>query len=210
MDEIQETLDLFNYYFGEVLPATGSVATNVQLDNAATDAKPDIKTAWNDILFGTTSMPLQPQLPSSMFPMTPAVTPEEVGLQNPFVSEPIKAGVGFPKHAYPRFANAPVALQPTHRRQTGAKRPRYPCNLCSREFTKHALTVHMRVHTGERPYKCDYPGCSKRFSVLSNQRRHSRIHLNPVVPRGDCSQFKVLDESTGNILEYHYHSDPIH
>lgn len=26
------------------------------------------------------------------------------------------------------------------------------------------MTMHKRVHTGERPLMCDFPGCGKRFS----------------------------------------------
>lgn len=28
-------------------------------------------------------------------------------------------------------------------------------------------------------YKCSYPSCGRRFSVMSNMRRHSRVHAHP-------------------------------
>lgn len=34
----------------------------------------------------------------------------------------------------------------------------------------------MRTHTLERPYKCDYPGCDKAFSVAGSLTIHKRIH----------------------------------
>ncbi|KAJ1833089.1 hypothetical protein LPJ63_003022 [Coemansia sp. RSA 2711] len=37
----------------------------------------------------------------------------------------------------------------------------------------------MYTHTGEKPHECTFPGCNKRFSVLSNLRRHTRLHLDP-------------------------------
>ncbi|KAJ2662959.1 hypothetical protein IW148_002681 [Coemansia sp. RSA 1199] len=61
-----------------------------------------------------------------------------------------------------------------------SKKMRYQCDQCLKYFTRpSSLTTHMYTHTGEKPHECTFPGCSKRFSVLSNLRRHTRLHLDP-------------------------------
>ena len=37
----------------------------------------------------------------------------------------------------------------------------------------------MRIHSGEKPYACIYPGCFKRFSQSSNLSAHEKTHQIP-------------------------------
>ncbi|OAD79778.1 C2H2-type zinc finger transcription factor [Phycomyces blakesleeanus NRRL 1555(-)] len=58
---------------------------------------------------------------------------------------------------------------------------RYKCSLCIKRFTRpSSLATHMHSHTGEKPYKCSVDGCGRRFSVVSNLRRHAKIHFGNV------------------------------
>ncbi|XP_046682901.1 protein suppressor of hairy wing-like isoform X2 [Homalodisca vitripennis] len=51
------------------------------------------------------------------------------------------------------------------------------CKFCCRVFPREkSLQAHLRTHTGERPYTCDYPGCSKAFTQSGQLKTHQRLH----------------------------------
>ncbi|PVU87174.1 hypothetical protein BB559_006165 [Furculomyces boomerangus] len=60
------------------------------------------------------------------------------------------------------------------------RKRKYECKYCKKRFSRpSSLKTHIYIHTGEKPYACEYPGCRKSFSVLSNLKRHAKVHMNP-------------------------------
>jgi len=54
---------------------------------------------------------------------------------------------------------------------------KHKCKICDKRFTRpSSLQTHMYSHTGEKPFACEVPGCGRQFSVVSNLRRHKKVH----------------------------------
>ncbi|KAK9768465.1 hypothetical protein K7432_000876 [Basidiobolus ranarum] len=72
----------------------------------------------------------------------------------------------------------PLAVGPSKPMPTTIRKP-YQCTFCGKRFARpSSLKTHTYSHTGEKPFVCLEEGCHSQFSVLSNLRRHAKLHAS--------------------------------
>lgn len=64
------------------------------------------------------------------------------------------------------------------------------------------LVKHTRTHTGEKPFRCTYPGCIEAFAVASARVSHSRVHTGETPYACDFSGCDYASATSGALATH--------
>ncbi|XP_045183059.2 uncharacterized protein LOC123541564 [Mercenaria mercenaria] len=122
------------------------------------------------------SLPVNPQYPGQLEHYAPSHYPGQPGV--PFDPTMYSAHLANLAHYQNRTREEMEGqyLQTAESGQEPAKdKQMFECQTCGKKLTSTgALQTHMRVHTGEKPYRCEI--CNRAFSFKSNCTRHMLTH----------------------------------
>ncbi|XP_054439769.1 sal-like protein 3 [Pteronotus mesoamericanus] len=121
--------------------------------------------------------PLLSAAPSLPNPLLPQTSASSVIFPNPLVSIAATANALDPLSALMKHRKGKPPNVSVFEPKASAEDPffKHKCRFCAKVFgSDSALQIHLRSHTGERPFKCNI--CGNRFSTKGNLKVHFQRH----------------------------------
>ncbi|ETE67890.1 Sal-like protein 3, partial [Ophiophagus hannah] len=182
-------------------PTSGASTPNMSSNGSSVPNETSTPSSSNAITSSLTPVSVSNITSSSSQPPNPS-TPPSVGpgnllastssLPNPLLPQTSSSSVIFPNPLVSIAATAnaldPLSALMKHRKgkppnvsvfepKTSSEDPffKHKCRFCAKVFgSDSALQIHLRSHTGERPFKCNI--CGNRFSTKGNLKVHFQRH----------------------------------
>ncbi|XP_030597769.1 sal-like protein 3b isoform X2 [Archocentrus centrarchus] len=146
-------------------PYTGSHTSSVSSTQTLSSSSP-LTLAQGSLLSSSSSLPFLPQSP-----------PSSVIFPNPLASIAATANALDPLAALMKHRKGKLPNVPLFETKPSPEEPffKHKCRFCAKVFgSDSALQIHLRSHTGERPFKCNI--CGNRFSTKGNLKVHFQRH----------------------------------
>ncbi|XP_016353082.1 sal-like protein 3 [Sinocyclocheilus anshuiensis] len=115
--------------------------------------------------------------PSANLPLLPQSPPNGVIFPNPLASIAATASALDPLAAMMKYRKGKLPSVSMFDSKPSSEDPffKHKCRFCAKVFgSDSALQIHLRSHTGERPFKCNI--CGNRFSTKGNLKVHFQRH----------------------------------
>lgn len=135
--------------------------------------------------------PTSPSLSLSQFPVPPTQLSQAMSqspiiqtsqtLQLPVITPPLQLPISLPEEPSLREVDTPTPslengaeLSPPIKKNKEESQV-ITCNMCDKTFsTPASLSMHKKIHSGERPHCCSI--CGKSFTQIGTLRAHERVH----------------------------------